>query len=105
MARRGSARTAGTGVPLPITTVTAPAAGASTSTRGRVKVRGRAGYGTVRASYDNAKRAVVEWVQAGDRELTYCVIREPRPDAPQAAGDPEAKAGLVPDGRPSLEQS
>ena len=39
--RRGSARTAGTGVPLPITTVMAPPGDVSTSIRGRVKVRGR----------------------------------------------------------------
>ena len=32
----------------------------------------------------------MEYVQAGDQEPTY-VIRDPRPDAPQAAADAEAK--------------
>ena len=90
VARRGSARTAGTGVPLPITTVMAPPGGVSTSIRGRVKVRGRARYGSVRASYYNSETAAVEYVQSGDEEPTY-VIREPRPDAAQAAADAEAK--------------
>ena len=88
--RRGSARTAGTGVPLPITTVAAPPTGVSTSIRGRVKVRGRARYGSVRASYYSAETAAVEYVQAGNEEPTY-VIRESRPDAAQAAADAEAK--------------
>ena len=88
--RRGSARTAGTGVPLPIVTVAAPPAGASTSIRGRVKVRGRARYGSVRASYYNTATAAVEYLQAGDREPTF-VIRDPRPDGPQAKADAEAR--------------
>ena len=88
--RRGSAHSAGTGVPLPITTVTAPPGGASTNIRGRVKVRGRARYGSVRANYYNSATATVEYVQAGDQEPTF-VIRDPRPDAPQAEADAEAK--------------
>ena len=88
--RRGSARTVGTGVPLPITTVAAPPAGVSTSIRGRVRVRGRARYGSGRASYYNAATAAAEYVQAGDQEPIF-VIRDPRPDAPQAKADAEAK--------------
>ena len=78
--RRGSARTAGTGVPLPVTIVPAPPTGTSTSLTGRVTVRGRARYGSVRASYYNAETAAVEHLQAGDQKPTY-VIRDPRPDA------------------------
>ena len=88
--RRGSARSAGTGVPLPVTTVTAPPTGTSTSITGRVTVRGRARYGSVRASYYHAVTAAVEHVQAGDQEPTY-VMRDPRPDEPQAAAAAEAK--------------
>ena len=53
-------------------------------------MRGRARYGSVRASYYNAATAAVEYVQAGDDEPTF-VIRDPRPDAPQAKADAEAK--------------
>lgn len=43
-----------------------------------------------RASYYHAETATVEHVQAGSQEPT-CVIRDPRPDAAQAASDADAK--------------
>ena len=90
VARRGAARSAGTGVPLPVTTVPAPKSRTSTTITGRVTTRGRARYGSVRASYYHAETGAVAHVQAGDQAPAY-VIRDPRPDEAQATAAAEAK--------------
>ena len=100
--RRGSALTAGTGVPLPITTVAAPAAGASTSIRGRVKVRGRAQYGSVRASYYNALTAAVEYLQAGTQSPpSSFAIRVLTPRRPERMLRPSSSSSIAAPGRSS----